>query len=330
MKSDEWKKEGKRFLSYLISPENRKKERILLAAIALLAGLSFLRNMSDSKAYIVGDYGKILGFYRDSEEETISYPAVVTAEKGGKKIQKKLVITVSGVNKEEKNKKSSALKEDFSKELSDALMNVKYSRKKKILLPDHLSDGTKLHWKKTKNLQWIYIFSLYPMLLILLFVSEKAKARSFEQGREIQLGTSLPSFNDQILMMLESGIVLSEAFQRAMASNEDDVGPFGDFLRKVKMNSERSGLDPILVYKQEAYRGKNRALSRQAGLLCEYREKGSDFTLLLRRESDRLWEERKRLAEKSGKKAETKLVLPLSVLLVSLLLVTTAPMILET
>lgn len=330
MRSNEWKEEGNRFLSYLISPENRKKERILLAVIIFLAGLSFLRNMYNSKAYIAGGHGKILGFYRDNAEETVSYPAVVTAEKGGKKIQKNLVITISGADKKEINTKSSAPKEDFSKELSDALMNVKYSRKKKILLPDQLSDGTKLHWKKSKNSQWIFIISLYPMLLILLFASEKAKKSSSERRREIQLSTSLPSFNDQILMMLESGLVLSEAFQRAVASNEDDAGPFGDFLRIVKMNSERSGQDPILVYKQEAYCGKNRALSRQAGLLCEYREKGSDFTPLLRRESERLWEERKRLAEKSGKKAETKLVLPLSVLLISLLIVTTAPMILET
>ncbi|MEG0662665.1 MAG: hypothetical protein RR472_05245, partial [Anaerovoracaceae bacterium] len=57
--------------------------------------------------------------------------------------------------------------------------------------------------------------------------------------------------------------------------------------------------------------------------------KGADLSGKLQRESESLWFNRKKYAEEKGRLAETKLTLPLVILLLVLVMITIAPAMME-
>ncbi len=69
-------------------------------------------------------------------------------------------------------------------------------------------------------------------------------------------------------------------------------------------------------------------LLRITTILQDSELRGSDSRNTLKRESDYLWESRKIVANENGKVIDTKMALPLGVLLIILIMVTMAPAIL--
>lgn len=70
-------------------------------------------------------------------------------------------------------------------------------------------------------------------------------------------------------------------------------------------------------------------LSRLVSIVSESRDRGTDLREKLNVEGEILWEKRKRQAEEVGKLVDTKLALPLGMMLISLLMVTAAPALLQ-
>ena len=64
-------------------------------------------------------------------------------------------------------------------------------------------------------------------------------------------------------------------------------------------------------------------------MLTENQYRGIDLRSKLKSEGEFLWEQRKKIAEEKGKLAETKMTLPLAVLLAVLILITAAPAVLQ-
>ena len=69
--------------------------------------------------------------------------------------------------------------------------------------------------------------------------------------------------------------------------------------------------------------------SRLAGIIRDNQLQGVDISSKLKNESEILWDLRKKGAEERGRMAETKLTMPLAVLLMVLVLVTAAPAIIQ-
>ena len=69
--------------------------------------------------------------------------------------------------------------------------------------------------------------------------------------------------------------------------------------------------------------------SRLTGVIKDNQLRGVNISGKLRNESEILWDLRKKNAEEKGRLAETKLTMPLALLLIVLVLVTAAPAIIE-
>ena len=72
-----------------------------------------------------------------------------------------------------------------------------------------------------------------------------------------------------------------------------------------------------------------REFTRVVNLIRENQYRGVDLTEGLESEAEILWNQRKKLAEERGKLAETRMTLPLALLLMVLILVTAAPAVLH-
>ena len=129
----------------------------------------------------------------------------------------------------------------------------------------------------------------------------------------------------QFILLLNAGLVESQAFKRLCEMNSDD--PCILYLRfnEIRKHSEASNSSVIHdVYEFARYSG-SRSFVRFASLLVQSCDRGSELSEKLDRERVHLWQEKLSYAKAKAKEADTKLSFPLMLLLVSLILVTISP-----
>ncbi len=140
---------------------------------------------------------------------------------------------------------------------------------------------------------------------------------------------NLPFFINELLLLINSGVALSDAFYKTAKSYENDKGYFRGEIVKIAVNSKKSGDDMIAGFFRLARTAGVKELTRVAGFLIENRNRGTDMWDKLEELAEGLWEERKRLCLKKIKVAETKMSFPLGIMLLSLIIITSAPAMLK-
>jgi hypothetical protein len=110
---------------------------------------------------------------------------------------------------------------------------------------------------------------------------------------------------------------------------EDDEKYFYEQLRSVYLTMNETNSPMHVEFASFAKRSEVRELMRLSNVLADNVSKGYDLAEKLRRESEVLWFARKKQSEENGRIAETKLTLPLMILLIVMILITIAPAMME-
>ena len=139
----------------------------------------------------------------------------------------------------------------------------------------------------------------------------------------------LPEFINKLVLLLSSGIVMQVAIEKII---DDDIKLRGgnttyfyDQMRKIYHKSKETNAPMHIEFYRFARRSKVRELVRVTGILMDNVSKGSDLVIKLQREGEMLWFARKKQSEEKGRLAETKMTLPLVILLLVLVMITIAP-----
>lgn len=161
----------------------------------------------------------------------------------------------------------------------------------------------------------------------------KSDKRKEEQKRREEILRNLPTFLNQLLLLLSSGVILEDALvriaigysnferQRANAFTEEYVMAYE--------KSRRTGTSMTSCLQMMGSRSKVKEFSRVVRIISESRLSGADIWDKLARESEELWAERKRAAMERIKLSESKMSFPLGLLLTALILITAAPAMLQ-
>lgn len=153
-----------------------------------------------------------------------------------------------------------------------------------------------------------------------------------EKHRE-EIILSIPGFISQLLLLMDSGLVLNDAFRRI--ASEYSSFPQGErnyFTEKVAgiyEDCERTGENVISGFHAFAFKEKVKELTKTANYLYENKNRGTDMFLSLSELSESLWEERKRLCMEKIKKSELKMSFPLGIMLISLIVMMSAPALMQ-
>lgn len=149
-----------------------------------------------------------------------------------------------------------------------------------------------------------------------------------EQHRD-DIQKELPTFINQILLLLNSGMVLQEALIRIAKDygtlEKERKNYFTCTVYSLYEQSLRSGENFLLnlyVFSKEA---RVKEFSRVTGILVDSRERGVDIWDRLARESEELWAWRRQRALEKIKLTESKMSFPLGLLLIALIIITAAP-----
>ena len=139
----------------------------------------------------------------------------------------------------------------------------------------------------------------------------------------------LPGFLSQILLLMNSGLMLQDAFlriadsYRCLPDRQKDC--FTEEVCRIGLKAQMTGENPIRLFASFGRSSGVKELARISSIMLENQNRGTDLWDRLAEESELLWQERKRAVMERMRVNESKMSFPLGILMLSLLLVTAAP-----
>lgn len=331
MKSKIWAIAG-RFIQFCICEENRKISVMILIALIFGAGVQFADYLSCKNNYIYNEKGNLVAIIRNNTEEAETVPLRITISEKGELLSKDVILNLNGKNSDmNENRSESEQSYDLSTRIDEIISKVSDSTDRILYLPLRDENGEVIKWDKQRNLSFLLMILVFPMSMAVLYESRKSAEKKAIHERHDSIRRGLPRFCNQLLLLLNSGIVFDDAFNRITEIYRDSTKP--DFfqmmiidIRNQCMNTSDSPVS-LLVRKSKEY--KIRELARITALLESGQKKGTNLASSLELECNLLWNERKKDAEERGRAAEVKLSFPLAVLLLAVIVITAAPAMLE-
>ena len=161
----------------------------------------------------------------------------------------------------------------------------------------------------------------------------KEKDRKKEAEREEEIIKALPTFINQLLLLLSSGMVLQEALATVASRYGSEKTAPGNYFRlsvyELYLNCEKNGQDLLQAFCDFSRGTRVRELTRLARILMDGRRRGSDLWDKLAEEGESLWAERRRRAGEKIRLAESKMSFPLALMMIALIIITAAPAMLQ-
>lgn len=161
---------------------------------------------------------------------------------------------------------------------------------------------------------------------------------NYKQKKEVDkhrndIQKELPTFINQILLLLNSGMVLQEALGRIAKEygtlEKDRKNYFTITVYNLYEQSLQSGENFLLNLQLFSKEARVKEFSRVTGILIDSRDRGVDIWDRLAGEGEELWAGRRQRAMEKIKLTESKMSFPLGLLLIALIIITAAPAMLQ-
>ena len=327
-------KPGDRVAPFGAFCKTNKRLVVMVAAVTVIIGvLLVIGQIERNGAYIEDENGLLTAIYRQQPEEQLTLPFRVEAKKGKTERKEGIILSLPGAEQKEQNRgeKPMSREELLGRTIAQIVKDLEKSQKEIIQLPNRLSDGTKLIWKRERDYKVVFLLFAGPAVLYFCYRSEKEKKKEEEKKRKEQILRYLPAFNNRLLLLLGSGMIFHDAFTSIARSSEAEKSSnaLSSLLVTIYNEFKESGHSLTRILEQHARLLKMREFSRIVNIISDNQYKGVNLTEKLTAESDQLWDQRKKLAQEKGRIAETKLAFPLAMLLLVLVMVTAAPAVLQ-
>ncbi len=261
----------------------------------------------EAKVYLLSDAGSLM------HSESLSIKSLNTGSTAA---------TATGEEEEE------TAEESLLRQLEEAIQSLNTDRTSAtVVLPTQLEDGTKLAWVLESSSRWPLVLIFLGLVGFVFYKNRFAKVEALEKQARASIVKELPEFINRLLLLLNAGVVLDVAFATVLEGMTEDTY-FAGQMRQIHERSQQTRSSYTEEFQAFALRSGVREFLRISSILGDNVERGADLVEKLRMESSLLWFERKKQSEEKGRLAETKLTIPLAILLLVLVLVTVSPAIL--
>ena len=309
-----------------------KKEVRILVLISLLLIICLAGSSISRQRLFIKDGNSIVAIERNSLDQNLSIPLEVEAQKDGKKVICQVVLTFKGIKEMDGgHEKGTAGTSAQTRTLEDAILELADglgdSREQTISLPKQLEDGTALRWKKQRDLRILLVFLLMPACLLYIYENERQKEKEQRKRYEEEIRRALPSFLDQVLLLLNCGMIFHDAFYRIQENyrKRKHQDGFCQLLQRIGKEAKENGLMVVTVMETLCGEIGVREYVRMVNILLDHQHRGVNLEDKLQAERRLLWEGRKANAMQKGKEMETKMTFPLAILLLVLITIAGAP-----
>ncbi len=318
----------------------RRIYAITLAA-ALFMLVLVIKGPEEQGRLITGSTGDVVGIKRHSMAGSEQYDVTVRAGSGDEAFERDVTIALRSVSGRDRGILKEGASEDtreaeIDAELDRMLTEIEYSDDETVMLPARLSDGTPVRWtarKQEDRTGLILIPFMYIALVLAVLKTAIDRQTDGETTARKEIMKGLPRFCNQLFLMMNAGMILSDAFEKICASyeeyGEDDMSVFERELTELCSESDGHRISTATLISEYASRHNVKEMVRIATILTENERRGSDVIESLSRESQYLWDDRKIVARESGKMIDMKMSWPLGMLLILLIVITMAPALLS-
>jgi len=282
--------------------------------------------------YLIKEGKEVVAIQREDLTQALSLPMEVELEKDGKQMTYEVVLFL----KEPEEvygpaRQSSEIETGTGQSVEAAIASItdeiEKQMKLQITLPNSLEDGTRLRWKKQQDLRFLLIFLLLPACLLYIYETERQREKIQRKNYEDEIRRALPSFVDQLLLLLNCGLIFHDAFYRIEAGHagRSRQDAFSRLLSRIRKEADETGSMVITVMKRLSQEAAVREYVRMVNIMTDHQYRGVNLEEKLQAESCLLWEGRKAASIQKGREMETKMTFPLSLLLVVLIMIAGTP-----
>lgn len=204
-----------------------------------------------------------------------------------------------------------------------------------LILPEKLGDGVKVKWYAAeKKSPATAVFLLSAALCLLVYRQRYHSIDEYGKSRQAAIKREFPELVNQLLLLLSAGLVVSAALEEIASAVEltpetrrrsplfYEIAQIGARVRESNTSFARELRD----FSQDCG---VREMIRFSSIVEDNMDKGSSLADKLSQEAHLLRDQQKRNAEELGQLAETKLSLPLMILLLVLVTIATAPVLFQ-
>lgn len=308
-----------------------KKKRLLILVIAISVGISMMSFVFGSRkaVSIRGSRDNLSGITLNSNNE--GEEIRVSATNGSDKASK--TVYLKAVKNKKNSKKDKAVDKSLELKLSDIIRKLKNNTKanKMISLPKQLDDGTRLNWSiRSKQTNYAIVMAAAPLVMLFAYRSEKDKEKKEAQRKRNDIIRNLPAFGTKLELFLNCGMVYEDAMSKVIDGySKEFPNELSKLISDAKELAMISGRDEMEILGEKSRSLKIKELTRITAMIADSKYKGTELGEKLSREGEYLWQRRIKTAEENAKLAELKLSLPLALQLLSLIIITAAPAVIQ-
>ena len=304
---------------------------------ALLVLALAVRGPEKSGKLIADSSGSLIGIERSSLKRSERYDLSIEVGTGEDAAERDVTLTlqaVEGAGAQVRSSRTDVREAELEAAIDNMISTVEYSKKRKIRLPAELPDGTPVRWtgsaRGNGTVPAVIVLMYLSLIALMIANAVKGDGTAADERRAILRG--LPRFCNQLYLMMNAGLILSDAFNTisdGYSSAGGSLSPFERDIAGLREAAEGQRVSTAQAISDYAVRHDVKELVRIAAILTENERRGSDVIENLERESRYLWDERKTVARECGKGIDTKMSYPLGALLIVLIVITMAPALLN-
>ena len=307
------------------------KQYILIAAAALLliSAAVIKENMIMKQLGISS--GKVTEITRSDKTENMVELYVCFTDEQGKKHKVPLKISPMEelpAEKPEGKKSESTLIDSDELELKALAKAIEDDPAKYyISLPDKTETGRACSWEYRRDNSWLIILLGAVISFVYTYTMRFGKIRKEENKARESVIYELPQFINKLILLLNGGLVLTDAIRRTVKEREDmgEESYFYSRMEEIYDDAVRTNSPVEIMIGEFARDTQVREFIRVASVISDNVTKGTALTEMLESEGAYLWFARKKKAQEMGRLAETKMTAPLVILLVILIAITITP-----
>lgn len=193
-----------------------------------------------------------------------------------------------------------------------------------LLLPDD-AQGARLRWSLPGKNAPVLVVPVCAFAAAFIWMSrDDAEKRSWKK-RRAAFENEIPAMSFQVMLLLNAGLIAESAFTQLIAQTAGEQGILYRIFRDIKQRSLQRNV-PFISELYDFARGSHcGSLLRFALLVKEHASRGASLADKLEQERNMMLGSRMSSARAKVKEAETKLCLPLILLLISLIIITAVP-----
>ncbi|MCD8249613.1 MAG: hypothetical protein LUC60_07140 [Lachnospiraceae bacterium] len=195
-----------------------------------------------------------------------------------------------------------------------------------ILLPDRLL-GESVTWYPARDDRWLLIALLTVAALCAMTFGKRQEEEKALEKRERALQLAYPDIVSRLGLYMGAGLSMRNARERSVESYEQS-GAGNDAYEemRVTLREMRSGVAESAAYERFGMRCRLPSYLKLGTLLSQNLRKGTrNLSGLLQEESREAFENRKAYAKKLGEECESKLLLPMLLMLLTVLIMIMYP-----